>query len=217
MDVEVSTEVVEVDIDIDEPALMPAESGSQPVAEHAATTDAELEEVTEELLPAHAEASAPPAPQPPANEVLEPSPSSSPRPIASESAATYEEESAPRHTPPPASGKQVAAASVKPEARKSSAPPADNHAILGGWREPGLAPPREAERVASAPPPEARMPSAPPAARMPSAPPPARVPSRPEITRADLPDGSDVATIEGAPPAFAPLSFGEMLDATLGL
>ena len=56
---------------------------------------------------------------PPANEIEEPSPSSSRRPIAGEEpvAEAYSEESAPRHTPPPESGKQVAAAPSNPPAR----------------------------------------------------------------------------------------------------
>jgi hypothetical protein len=39
----------------------------------------------------------------------------------------------------------------------------------------------------------------------------------PEITKAELPAEADVATVEGAAPVFAPSTFGELLDASLGL
>jgi hypothetical protein len=207
-DVEVSAEVVE--IDIDEPGFVPAESGAQPVAEQIADIMGEPspEELPEELL-AKATSRPPPLevapsepPPPPANEIVEPEPSSSPRPIVVES---YEEESAPRHTPPPESGKQVAAPSVKPEPpRKSSVPPPslEGHTLvgvaapasLGGWREPGIARP---------------------AATPPRAPEPVKL--TPETTRADLPGAANVARVEGTAPSFSPATFGDLLDATLSL
>jgi len=248
MEVEVSAEVVEVDIDIDEPGLLPAESGTQPVAEHATNgfhpAEVELYAAANELMaepsvppPADelmaepsvpppvdelmAEPSVPPPPpEPPAaNEVLEPAPSSSPRPIASEKPEAYEEESAPRHTPPPESGKQVAAPSSSPP------PSLEGHTLIGGWREPGMALPREpgadlprapAVRVPPPPPPPPRevFGSAPPAPPAPLAPPQRLVA---EVTQPQLRADAPVATIEGAAPRFTPASFGDLLDATLSL
>lgn len=209
MDVEVSAEVVEVDIDIDDPGMvgMPAESGAQPVAE-AGRMD---------LEDAHDVEQPPPA----ANEVVEPAPSSSPRPIV----AAAEEESAPRHTPPPESGKQVAAPSVKPEPRKGSVPPPslEGHTLIGGWREPGIAAPHETPHAAPPPPPPK------PAVRVPPPPPPpppaatapptsgAPVSIRAEVTRVELPAGAHVAALQGSVATFAPSSFGELLDATLSI
>lgn len=220
VDVEVSTEVVE--IDIDEPALVhgergfvPAESGAQPVAEHVAE-DPLPEELPEDLI--ETATSHPPealdfAPPPPANEVVEPEPSSSPRPIAAEvdayeaAESAYEEESSPRHTPPPESGKQVAAApSVRPEPlRKPSLPP--EFSGQGAWREPGISIPREPSRV-------------PPAAMVPPSVPPAAAtvaPTGPEVTRPALSSDVHVVAIEATAPSFSPATFGELLDATLSL
>ncbi|MBX3189277.1 MAG: hypothetical protein KF819_19795 [Labilithrix sp.] len=216
-EVEVSTEVVEVDIDVDEPIAM--ESGAQPVGQQTLPPD-ELEEVGEE---------APPTAQPSdiaaasalANEIEEPTPSSSRRPIAAEAEAeTYEEESAPRHTPPPESGKQVAAPSVHPAPRKSSIPPPppslEGHTLIGGWREPGLAQgapgasphgPHQGVRVPG-PPPERPAP-APPQASGPRL--------SPDVTRPNLPTAAKVATIEGAAPPPKPATAGELLDLTLSL
>jgi hypothetical protein len=211
----------------------------------AGVNEAELEEVEGELLdpslpPAAAAAEPeaepePEAPPPPAaNEVIEEAPSSSPRPIAASEA--YEAESAPRHTPPPESGKQVAAPSVKPDSvRKSSVPPPsiEGHTLIGGWREPGMALPRDREAsdvtrspavrvpppppppppdhvVAAPPPPPPPPPQAPPVAR-------AAEPLRAEVTKAELPATANVATIEGTAPTFAPSTFGELLDATLAI
>jgi hypothetical protein len=186
VEVEVSAEVVELEIDEETAAAMPAESGAQPVAEHVVPDDAavdlsatvvesveihgdapaELEEVTEEPPEVVVTMGAALA-----NEVEEPAPTSSPRPIGPTvtsyvTSTTDEEESAPRHTPPPESGKQVAVASVKPEPRLSSIPPATKG---------------------------------------------------PEITRADLSQAAGVAAIEGAVPTFRVSTFGELLDASLGL
>jgi hypothetical protein len=120
-------EMVEVDIDIDEP--MPTESGAHLVADNVMEARADARALTEDV--------AQHAPPPAANEVEEAAPTSSPRPIET---PAFEEASAPRHTPPPESGKQVAAPSVKPEPRKSTVPPpSDGHTMLGGWREPGMA------------------------------------------------------------------------------
>lgn len=252
-DVEVSSEVVEVDIDVDESgaaAVVAMESGAQPVA--AAASPDELEEVEEhenagdadeaEEAEAAARTSAPPPIGAPteevahvaANELEEPVPSSSRRPVASEApeAEAYEEESAPRHTPPPESGKQVAAPSVNPAPRKSSFPPdsLEGHTLIGGWREPGLpgGPPAgpspvrvPAPGAAFAPPTAGPSPVAPPQMGPPSTlgampgPKPARL--APEVVRPELPAGGRVATLEGTAPTFKPANFGELLDATLAL
>lgn len=252
VDVEVSTEVVDIDVDVDVDDMgMPLESGAQPVADHADGRDGgegddqsigdntlagvELpvlgpeNEVHPEEQPHAAKALA--------NEIEEPAPSSSPRPIASESPQAYEEESAPRHTPPPESGKQVAAAPSTPPSRMTSAPPPslESHTLIGGWREPGLggpfigAPGGSPVRVPGpgqphAPPPAAAkgnpMPPEPVTGTRASAPPRhSDRPLSPEVTRADLAasGSAKVASFESAPPAFKPSTFGELLDASLGL
>lgn len=210
VDVEVSAEVVE--IDIDEPAhadhgFVPAESGAQPVAEHAPEHEPLPEDLSEELVatatslpPGPAELSEPPPPPPAANEVVEPEPSSSPRPIATEIPDAYSASGeVPRHTPPPESGKQVAAPSVRPEPalRKSSIPPARVSAapppLSGGWREPGRVPPVVAAPVAQS------------------------VRLAPESTRGAIPIDANVVAIEGNAAAFKPATFGDLLDATLSL
>jgi hypothetical protein len=38
-----------------------------------------------------------------------------------------------------------------------------------------------------------------------------------EVTRAEFPAEAQVAKIEGAVPAFAPSTFGDLLDATLAI
>lgn len=220
VDVEVSAEVVE--IDIDEPALdvgrehafVPAESGAQPVAEQVGSyrdrdRDPLPEDLSEELVatatslpPEPGELiSEPPPPPPPANEVIEPEPSSSPRPILTEVPDAYasaDEDRVPRHTPPPESGKQVAVPSVKPEpSRKSSVPPprvsAPPPPLSGGWREPGRVPP--------APPPVVQS----------------SVRLTAETTHAATPPDGNVVAIEGTAAAFKPATFGDLLDATLSL
>lgn len=229
MDVEVSSEVVEVDIDVDE--AIAAESGAQPVA-YQTTPPAELEEVSEEL-PANTQPSVRPPgggeemmAAAPLNEIEEPAPSSSRRPIADEQAQAeaYEEESAPRHTPPPESGKQVAAApSAHPVARKSTVPPPpslEGHTLIGGWREPGLGPgaPGGGMGVRVPAPPGQPMPPrpAPPAQ---AAPPPQASGTRlsPDVMRAELPASASVASFEGGAPVARPETLGELLDLTLGL
>lgn len=252
IDVEVSTEVVEVDID-DEEGLMPAESGAQLVAEPAAeleevhdddgvpAAEVSVSEVTlsdeEELLESTTQ---PPATEPgarPANELVEPAPSSSPRPITADAPEPYAAESAPRHTPPPESGK-VAAPSIKPEEGLPSLPPdsevEEGHTLIGGWREPGVPIVRSpavepqrtpAVRVPAPPTPIEPAPvtavlvSSPPAAAMPTTPVAARPraePIEPAVTKAQLPE-AQVAVIQGAAPTFEPATFGDLLEATLKL
>ncbi len=146
-DVEVSSEVVEidVDVDVDESTMedeLAAAAASPPAAELEVV---EEDEDTSEQTP----------PPRPANEVEEPAPSSSPRPIHE----AREPEDVPRHTPPPESGKQVAAStppqrdasafppppartpSLPPDVPMSEPPPSlEGHTLIGGWREPGLGP-----------------------------------------------------------------------------
>ena len=218
MDVEVSSETVE--IDIDDPMLtdegFPRESGSLPIAAQARSPIEEsIEEHVEDLVE-----SIPPA-EPPANEVLEPAPSSSPRPIES-----YE--TAPRHTPPPESGKQVAIGSVRPEPRMSSTPPpSEGHTLMGGWREPGMPLPRgEARPGVRFPPP----PPPPPPAELIAAPPPppaatpgsatgsiAAKPLTSEPTFPTFAAFAEVGVIETPAASSAPITFGDLIDASLSL
>ena len=190
VDVEVSTEMVDIDVDVDEMG-MPLESGAQPVAAQSPLAD---EGATEDSAPAQAAA----------NEIQEPAPSSSPRPIASDKPEAFEDESAPRHTPPPESGKQVASPSVSPASL-------EGHTLIGGWREPGLA------REAGATGPPVRVP-APPAGASLEPITAKRASVVPEVTRTELQGQSaEVATFEGEAPSFKPSTFGELIDATLAL
>jgi hypothetical protein len=241
-DVEVSSEVVEIDIDVDEP--MPLESGAQPVAQQTMPPE-DLEDEADEQPMATQTSVRPPLDEPreeeiahaapPANEIEEPTPSSSRRPIAAEEVAgaeAYEPESAPRHTPPPESGKQVAAApSNHPASWKPSAPPPslEGHTLIGGWREPGLGTPQISPTAAGSM--GARAPG-PAAGRGPTGTePPATVlqgagafPAQasgtrltPDVTRPELAAGVQIASFTGAPAIDRPKTLGELLDLTLGL
>ena len=228
MEVEISSEVVEVDIDIDEP--MALESGAQPVAQQT-MPPGEMEEELEPLAAAPLEEPAAELEEvvdeaPLANEVEEPSPSSSRRPIAGEEPTpeAYSEESAPRHTPPPESGKQVAAAPSNPPSRSPSMPPSmpppslEGHTLVGGWNEPGLGPrmgpgPGSPVRVPGPgpqPPPTVLQPGV--AAAQPSG---TRL--SPDVTRPNLPPRANVASFQGVAPVAKPKTLGELLDLTLGL
>ena len=203
-DVEVSSEVVEVDIDVDEPMLA-AESGVNELIEV-------RDEEDEELAPNTQSSTDPPMAldveeevraATPANEIEEPSPSSSRRPIASDHPAeTYDDDSAPRHTPPPESGKQVTP-SIAPQ--PSAPPPSlEGHTLIGGWREPGAGgAPNIVTGVTGV--------------RVPAPAPVAAAPLSAEVSKPALPATAHVASIEGTPPAFKPSSFGDLLDASLGL
>lgn len=225
-DVEVSSEVVEVDIDVDEP--MPMESGAQPVA-HQTMPPEDLEEAvdeapSQELQPAQ-DSDEVTLTATAANEIEEPTPSSSRRPIASEEPQpeTYEEESAPRHTPPPESGKQVAAPSVHPPSWKPSAPPPslEGHTLIGGWREPGLGP--QASPVAGGA--AVRVPGPPPprggdaAAFAAAAPQASGTRLSPDVTKPDLGSAGAgaVASFQGFAAIPKPTTLGDLLDLTLGL
>jgi hypothetical protein len=231
MDVEVSSEVVEVDIDIDEP--MALESGAQPVAQQT-TPPGEMEEELEPLVAQPVEEPAAELEEvveaaPLANEVEEPSPSSSRRPIAGEepAAEAYSDESAPRHTPPPESGKQVAAAPSNPPSRNPSLPPPslEGHTLIGGWREPGLGPqigpgagspvrvpgPGAPAGMSGTEPLEPVVQTAAVAAQ------PSGTRLSPDVTRPNLPPRANVASFQGTPAVAKPKTLGELLDLTLGL
>jgi len=231
-DVEVSSEVVEVDIDIDEPGApepLAAESGAQPVA-HPTMPPEDLDEDLDQ--PANTQPSQRPdaigeeiaaAAPPLANEIEEPAPSSSRRPIAADEADAYAEESAPRHTPPPESGKQVAAPSVSPAAsRKSSVPPPpslEGHTLIGGWREPGLPSVNAgAATGVRVPAPSSGLEHAPTElVSAAPAPQPSGTRLSPDVTRPEMPEAANVASFAGAPPVPRPSTLGELLDLSLGL
>jgi hypothetical protein len=241
-DVEVSSEVVEIDIDVDEP--MPLESGAQPVAQQT-MPPGDLEDEADEPPMATDPSVRPPLDEPreeevahaapPANEIEEPTPSSSRRPIAAEEVAggeAYERESAPRHTPPPESGKQVAAApSNHPPSWKPSAPPPslEGHTLIGGWREPGLGTPQISPTAGGSMGGRSPVPAA---GRGPTGTePPATVVQgagailaqasgtrlTPDVTRPELAAGVQIASFTGAPAIDKPKTLGELLDLTLGL
>lgn len=221
MEVEVSSEIVEVDIDIDEP--MPLESGSQLVASPT-TPPGELEEELEPMVAAPMEEPGPELEEvvdeaPPANEIEEPSPTSSRRPIAGEepAAEAYGAESAPRHTPPPESGKQVAAAPSNPPGRIPSMPPPsmpppslEGHTLVGGWNEPGLGP-----RIGPGAGSPVRVPG--PGTQPPVAAQASGTRLSPDVTRPNLPPHANVASFAGVHAVAKPKTLGELLDLTLGL
>ncbi len=209
VELEVSSEVVEVDVDVEvevevsEPEIPVArkdfESGAQRVV---ASASFEAEEpATSDIAAAHESFVEPEPLEPlaPANEIGDEPPLSSRRPVAASEPPAEAYPSAPRHTPPPESGKQVAVSSM-PVGRVPSVPaPSGEEAFVSGWREPGLAsqPPREAAAPLSTRA-EARTESA-------------------EVIEPVLPADARVARVEGTAAAFAPRSFGELLDATLAL
>ena len=205
---------------------MALESGAQPVGQQT-MPPGELEEELEPLVAAPLEEPAAELEEvvdeaPPANEIEEPSPSSSRRPIAGEEpvAEAYSEESAPRHTPPPESGKQVAAAPSNPPSRNPSMPPPslEGHTLIGGWREPGLGPqigPSAGSPVrVPGPGTEPPVHVAPPAV---AAAQPSGTRLSPDVTRPNLPARVNVASFQGAAPVAKPQTLGELLDLTLGL
>lgn len=130
-----------------------------------------------------------------ANEIEEPAPSSSRRPIVSEAPSPGEtsDDAPPRYTPPPESGKQVAAVPVIERALiPDVSTPSDS------WSSPEIT----AVRRSSAPEPGA---------------PPAPGPLSLEISRPAIAPSDNVASIVSAPPVLRAATFGELLDATLEL
>lgn len=222
-EVEVSSEVVEVDIDIEEAEAI--ESGAQLVAQQTIPPD-DLEEEEEQPathvtvdVPEHEEEVAAAAM---ANEIQEPTPSSSRRPIAAEEAAAeaYDEGSGPRHTPPPESGRQIAAApSNTPAPRISSAAPPslEGHTLIGGWREPGLGTPKTMPASGTG---GARLPTLESTSDRPAAAAEAGASGTrlsPDVTEPKLGAATGVASFSGAPQAPAPTTLGELLDLSLAL
>lgn len=136
-----------------------------------------------------------------ANEVVEPAPSSSRRPIADDLA--FEEER--RHTPPPESGKQV---SVAPSAPSEPPPSLDERTLIGGWREPGLGVAHVSTGV--------RVPA--PSREIPAT--RANVgPLSPDVMRPVMPTQEDleIAAFRGSVPLSKPATLGDLLDMTLAL
>ena len=131
------------------------------------------------------------------NEIEEPAPSSSRRPIASEAPEPDEEseDSSPRHTPPPESGKQVAAT---PVLEREFTPTPEVTSV----RRASVPAPLPASAPALAP--SASLPA--PAARLAS-----------EVSRATIAPSTSVASMVSAAPAVKVTTFGDLLDATLGL
>ena len=240
-DVEVSSELIEVEIDIDEPMAM--ESGAQPIAQPTMPPE-DLEEDLEEAPSATQPSQHPVAyassdadevtqsnvampPLAPANEIEEPTPSSSRRPIAGEEPApAYEEESSPRHTPPPESGKQVAAPSVHPPSRKPSAPPPslEGHTLIGGWREPGLGAPLPHVSAGASPggmgvrvPAPGPGTQPPPTVVQPAAAQASGTRLTADVTKPEHAASANVASFQGAAPVAKPTTLGELLDLTLSL
>jgi len=129
-DIEVSTELIEIDVEEEGPATTDssAEIVLEPIDEFAVAEALSQSDLTAESTPEPVFA----------NELEAEPPVSSRRPVSLESAAE-EEPSAPRHTPPPESGKQVAA---PPFAAAASKPTA-----VGAWREPGMPEGHVPERV----------------------------------------------------------------------
>lgn len=206
-EVEVSAEVVEVDIDVEDDRG----SHTQMVAsaEHDDDDDGGtlIQTSTEVYTAPHAEPVAPP-------------PSSQPRPVhaerdpfAAEAAAEPE-----RHTPPPESGRQVATASAPPPARDSRRPtplpPSEHGTLIGGWREPGRPPSPMPPRVAAPIPAPAPAPAPPPpVAAAPAAP----APITPEAIVPKIAKSGDVAEVQGTRGPISPQTFGDLLDQALDL
>lgn len=199
-EVEVSSEVVEVDIDIDDVDVMDGDGeesnaplASASVSGGSSTIRAPFDDASDDAMTQDDRALSPPPlageHEPLANEIDEPAPSSSRRPIASPDA--YEASSAPQHTPPPESGKQVAAPSAAPPRRPSAPPPASEPRAdaPGGWREPGL--------PHSMPPLPSARPLGPPGAS--ALPPPPR--SAPSIAPYSPPPPRTIPPVQAAPPS----------------
>ena len=130
-----------------------------------------------------------------------------------QAAADAYAENPPRHTPPPESGPQVAASPPPPPAsvRRPSAPPAREEDVVSGWREPGLAEPKKATVPPLAPPPQASAVPRPPAGA-------SAVPTPgPQVMRPQIAATGDVAKIEGEVAPTEASSFGDLLDTTLSI
>lgn len=222
-ELEVSSELIEVDIDLDDVETTATMAAAAPALELEVVDESEEEEE--------------PVRVPGANEVVEIAPSSSPRPIG-EGAEPFP---VPRHTPPPESGKQIAS-NVPPSTPPSSL---EGHTLIGGWQKSGVpsfgppnmsgaAPPAAAAPAGlmtpkDAPRQDRPQPFRPEATTQPSSQLAPHVPKPrggqalpptvlgPELTRPAVAIQGPVATFEGSAPAVRPQTFGDVLDATLGL
>ena len=184
-------ELGESDVDDDDDVSeMHAKTSSSPSIEISELEAEDYTDEDEELLAAVAAEELAAEADITEDEIEEPAPSSSRRPIVTDVELEDEpdEDSAPRHTPPPESGRQVAA------------PP-----VMQRDFTPEVTGVREARRPTSAPPPPARLPTPPPPALM------------PEVTRTALAASDAVASFVHAPPPFKAYTFGELLEAALEL
>ena len=217
-DAEVSAEMVEVDVDEDD--LLEDGAGAPSHTQIVAAAPADDNEDDGGTL---IQAGVRPPTVAPEGETMEEAPASSRRPA--KAADPFVEEARPPQTPPPESGKQVASVhpAAAPPVRESRVPtppppplasfeaeedqdePPSHGTMVGGWREPGM-PPDSVLRT-DVPPAAPAVPVAP--AR------PASI--KPETTQAAVAATGAVAVATGQAPAFFPSSFGDLLDATLGL
>ncbi len=196
-DVEVSTEVVEVDVD---------EGDEQAIREDALAASAAHDEHQEQ-------------------EEEERAPASSRRPVALSQEEEHDEyaDNPPRHTPPPESGRQVAASAPSPapplaSERRPSAPPEPQ---VGGWREPGLEAPRTPSVVPAPRPvvaPAASSGAAVTLSASPGQPIVGGPPGGPaQVMRPEIKPNAEVAKIEGEIAAAEESSFGDLLDSSLSI
>jgi hypothetical protein len=211
-DAEVSTEVVEVDVDEDD--LMEDSAGAQSHTQMvAASPEDDRDEDGGTLIQAGVRVPT----VAPEGESMEDPPASSRRPA--QNADPFVDEARPPQTPPPESGRQVASVhpSAAPAVRDSRIPtppppsqtddedePPSHGTMVGGWREPGM-PPDSVLRTEAPPMPPVVVP------------PPVAAPLKPETTQPAVAATGSVAVATGQAPTFAPSSFGDLLDATLGL
>jgi hypothetical protein len=216
-DAEVSTEMVEVDVDEDD--LMEDSAGAQSHTQMVAAAPADDNDDDGGTL-IQAGVRAPTVA--PEGEITEEAPASSRRPA--KAADPFVDEARPPQTPPPESGRQVASVhpAVAPAVRESRVPtpppplasfeaeedqdePPSHGTMVGGWREPGM-PPDSVLRTDVPP----AAPAVPVAAARPAS-------IKPETTQAAVAATGAVAVSTGQAPAFVPSSFGDLLDASLGL
>jgi len=216
-DAEVSAEMVEVDVDEDD--LLEDGAGAQSHTQMVAAAPADDNDNDDDggtLIQAGVRAPT----VAPEGETLEEAPASSRRPA--KAADPFVDEARPPQTPPPESGRQVAsvhpvAAAPVRESRVPTPPPAplasfeadqdedeppSHGTMVGGWREPGM-PPDSVLRTDVPP-------AVPVAAARPAS-------IKPETTQPAVAATGAVAVATGQAPTFAPASFGDLLDATLGL
>lgn len=245
-EVEVDIDVDEDGLDEAELAAVEADAAAAAPAELEVVTDEDDEEMAAADTPRPANEIEEPEPSSsprPIVEAHEPeaTPRHTPPPESGKQVAASAPPRAPSAFPPPAHEPSIAPPPV------SEPPDSlGGHTLIGGWREPGLGPggPGVGVRVPAPPanvPSPISIPPSPITASQPfvgaststssdftgpkparsgvAVPPPvqAKAPLSAEKTEPDLGPRGDVVRFEGQAPAFAPASFGELLDATLGL